>query len=92
MQRSRMNEQLWLQGLYVYEAICDVSPALRAMGAKEPVKYSEEPYPITDKEIEERRKKQAKAKFEQMKTKAEAFAARFNKAIKEEADSNGCNS
>lgn len=83
LQRSRINEQLWLQGLYVYEAILDVSPSLRAMGAKPPEKYPDEPYPITDKEIESRKEKQAKERQEAIKAKAEAFAAKFNKSLRE---------
>lgn len=32
--------------MYIYEALCDVSPSLRALGAKEPLKYSDKPYDI----------------------------------------------
>jgi len=54
----------WEQGLYVYEAICDVSPVLRAFSkAKEPLPYPEKPYGLENniekqtkiKEIEEER-------------------------------------
>ncbi len=83
LQRNRMNEQLWLQGLYIYDAILDVAPALRAMGAKPPEKYPNEPYPVTDKEIEQRKEKQARERQEAIKVKAEAFAAQFNKSIRE---------
>ena len=30
MQQDRKNEELWLQGYYFYEALCDVSPILQA--------------------------------------------------------------
>lgn len=83
LQRNRMNEQLWLQGLYIYDAILDVAPALRAMGAKPPEKYPNEPYPITDNEIELRKEKQAKERQEAIIAKTEAFAAQFNKSIRE---------
>ena len=60
---ERKNQELWLQGLYVYEAICDVAPILQAM-AKKGTKarpYPEQPYAITEKqrkrEAEEREKK-----------------------------------
>ena len=59
---ERKNQELWLQGLYIYEALCDVSPILHAM-AKRGTKarpYPERPYPITEKqrkhEIEEKEK------------------------------------
>lgn len=82
LKRDRINEQLWLQGLYIYDALCDVAPALRAMGAKPPEKYPDEPYPITDKDIELRKEKKAKERQEAMMAKAEAFASNFNKSRK----------
>lgn len=82
LQRERMNEQLWLQGLYIYDAILDVAPALRAMGAKQPEKYPNEPYPITDKEIELRKEKQAKEHQENIIAKTEALAIQINNSMK----------
>lgn len=38
---------IWEQGLYIYEALCDVSPILRAFSkAKKPLQYPEKPYEI----------------------------------------------
>ena len=38
---------IWEQGLYIYEALCDVSPILRAFSkASKPLQYSKEPYEI----------------------------------------------
>lgn len=38
---------IWEQGLYIYEALCDVSPILRAFSkATKPLQYSEKPYEI----------------------------------------------
>jgi len=54
----------WEQGLYVYEAICNVSPVLRVFSkVKEPLPYPEKPYGLENdiekqakiKEIEEER-------------------------------------
>ncbi|MGN0535741.1 MAG: hypothetical protein ACI4IR_07060 [Eubacterium sp.] len=77
LQRNRINEQLWLQGLYIYEAILDMSPALRAMGAQAPEKYVSEPYPITPEECEKREIQKAKEHQEEMKAKTEAFISNF---------------
>lgn len=55
---ERKNQELWLQGLYIYEALCDVAPILHAM-AKKGTKarpYSEKPYAIT--ETQRRREKE----------------------------------
>ena len=80
LQRERDNERLWLQGMYIYEALCDVSPLLRAFARKgtKAIEYSSEPYAITKEEIERRRVEKEKAKYEQIKAKTNAFAIRFN--------------
>lgn len=52
MQLERKNQEMWLQGLYVYEALCDVAPILQAM-AKKGTKarpYPEQPYPVTERQ------------------------------------------
>lgn len=77
IKRRQKNEELWLQGMYVYEAILDASPILHAFAGKnaKPTPYSEKPYPMTAKEIEQQKKereekemKKAKAFFESMVT------------------------
>ena len=57
---EKRNQELWLQGMYIYEALCDVAPILQAM-AKKGTKarpYPEQPYAITARqrrrEIEEK--------------------------------------
>lgn len=52
MRNERRNQELWLQGMYIYEALIDVSPVLHAFarrGAKANP-YSDRPYPITEKQ------------------------------------------
>lgn len=66
IRKDRMNEKLWLQGLYIYDALIKVAPALRAMGASKPQDYPEEPYPLTEKEQTRREKRDEKKRFEQM--------------------------
>ena len=65
---------IWEQGLYIYEALCDVSPILRAISkATKPLQYSEKPYEI-DKYmneyygIDKERKKKEEEKIEIIKT------------------------
>lgn len=80
LQRDRDNERMWLQGMYIYEALCDVSPVLRAFAKKgtKPIEYSTQPYAITKEEIERRHVEKEKAKYEQIKAKTNAFAIKFN--------------
>lgn len=69
MRQKRKNEELWLQGMYIYEALCDVSPILQAFAKRgtKPVPYPDHPYSITTKDMEA--EKERKAKLEQEKAK-----------------------
>ena len=60
---ERKNQELWLQGMYIYEALCDVAPILQAMAKKgtKPRAYSEQPYPITESQ---RRRTEAEREME----------------------------
>ena len=63
MRVERKNQELWLQGVYIYEALCDVSPILQSFAKKgtKPRPYTDQPYPITARqrrrEIEEKERK-----------------------------------
>lgn len=52
IRNERKNQELWLQGLYFYEALCDASPLFHAMAKKgtKAQPYSERPYPITSRQ------------------------------------------
>ncbi len=79
-QRER-NRDLWLQGLYIYEALCDVAPVLQAF-AKRGTKvrpYSQEPYCLSEKEQQEREQEKEKEKMLKLKKIFTAFATSFNK-------------
>ena len=69
MRHQRKNEELWLQGMYIYEALCDVSPIFHAFAKRgtKAVPYPDHPYSITNKEREA--EKERKIKREQDKAK-----------------------
>lgn len=51
--KAYRNWEMWWQGGYIYEALLKVAPVMRAAfgkGKVEPGKYSEEPYPLTQRE------------------------------------------
>ena len=52
LRNERKNQELWLQGLYVYEALCDVAPIMHAMAKKgtKAQPYPERPYSLTEKQ------------------------------------------
>ena len=71
MRIDRKNQELWLQGMYIYEALCDVAPILHSMAKKgsKPQPYSERPYALTEKQ----RKREAEEKERQNVLKAKRF-------------------
>jgi hypothetical protein len=83
IRQRRRNQELWLQGMYVYEAICDCAPLLHAFAKRpKPQPYSSAPYPITPQEVKEKKARDAKAAYEKRKAKVEAWAAHVNGQIK----------
>lgn len=55
IKREMRNEELWLQGAYFFEALCDIAPVICAYpkrGAK-PHEYLKEPFPLHKKTKEE---------------------------------------
>ena len=51
LKQERENYLAWLQGMYIYEALCDVSPLLHAFAKSgtQPRPYSDKPYEFEDK-------------------------------------------
>ena len=52
LRNEKRNEELWLQGMYIYEALCDASPIFQSF-AKRGTKahpYTSKPYPITERQ------------------------------------------
>ena len=87
LKRRRQNEALWLQGMYIYEALCDAAPIFHAFAKKgtKPLPYSKEPYAITETEIRERNEREARLKEERMKAEFAAFAEQIRKKMPKEA-------
>lgn len=79
----KKNQDLWLQGMYIYEALCDVSPVLQAFAKKgtKPTPYSSEPYAITAQQVKEKREREERLRFEKTKAKMASWAARTNSQI-----------
>ena len=81
IRKERVNEELWLQGLYVYEAICDVSPILHAFAKKgtKPQPYSEKPYAITETQHKRAEEEKERKRVEKAKRFMEALMKSNNK-------------
>lgn len=85
MRRERANHEMWLQGMYVYEAICDASPILHAFAKKgtKPHPYAEKPYSLTQKEAERNKVVKEKEVFNKGKKFMEMFMEANNKKFQE---------
>ena len=88
---SRRNQELWLQGMYIYEAICDASPILHAFAKKgtKPYPYTDKPYPLTDNQRERDSVEKEKAVSEKGKKFMEAFMKINNSKFKEASNNDG---
>lgn len=69
LRNERRNEELWLQGMYVYEAVLCVSPVLRAFAKKgsRPLPYPTKPYAITKEAVKVQQDDKEKAAFDKGK-------------------------
>lgn len=87
LKQRRQNQIAWLQGMYIYHALCDVAPIFHAFAKKgtKPTPYVEEPYPITVAEIEERKKQELRKKEARMKAEFAAFAEQMRRKMPKEA-------
>lgn len=58
----------WRQGAYIYDALLRVAPVMRAFGKGkvEPGKYPDEPWPLTQKEAQDREEARQKANIERL--------------------------
>jgi hypothetical protein len=80
MRWDRRNHELWLQGMYVYEAICCCVPVLRAFSKeRRPGKYPAEPYSLNERQKRKREEQKEISTDKKIKDKFEAFMAGFNK-------------
>ena len=77
---------MWKQGMYIYEALCDVSPILHAFSKKgaKPLQYRARPMSEELKENKTEKEKEIEVKNEQLKARiffenwARATKKRFN--------------
>lgn len=83
---KRRNQELWLQGMYFYEALCDASPLFRFTTKKsvKPESYLKEPYPITEAEVREREERERRKKEERLKAEFALFAEQMRKKMSQE--------
>lgn len=93
IKKEQKNEELWLQGAYIYDALCAVSPVLHAFAPRgtKPHPYLDKPYSLTKEKA--RNDEEAKHKVNRQKAKAifEAWAATLDLPSKKGGKDNADN-
>ena len=83
MKRSQKNWELWMQGRYIFDAI--ICAFNGDVNKRYETGYLDEPYPISQKEAEERERRLEKAQYEKdialMKARAEAWNKQFEGVV-----------
>lgn len=85
LRKERMNQEAWLQGAYIYDAIHRLSPILHAFPKKgtKAQPYVEEAYPINKKTVERAEVKKEKAVSQKGLRYMQAYMAQNNKLFEE---------
>ena len=85
IRRERVNQELWLQGMYFYDALARVSPILHSFAKKgtKAQPYVEEAYPINKKKMEDAQLKKEKAKSQKGVRYMQAYMVANNKRFEE---------
>lgn len=87
LKRERKNEEMWLQGLYIYEALLDSAPVLNAFcKTHKPLPYRSEPIPLTEDEVIEMREKEEERKLKENKEKFKELVKELNKKFERKED------
>ena len=68
---ERENQTLWLQGMYIYEAIGDMAPILHAFAKKgaKPTPYPEQPYALNAERKQKAKAREDKKKMDYARTR-----------------------
>ena len=84
LRSKRENANDWRRGLYVYEALVDVSPLLHAFAQKgtKPLPYPKKPYGFDNEKTEE----EVRAEAENTRLKAIAYFKLWGNAVGENFD------
>ena len=83
---QKRNQELWLQGMYIYEALVDITPYLKAFSKGRPKPYPKEPYDLFEEERKAREEREARERYERIKANMAAFAKRYEEQRKKQQE------
>lgn len=90
MKTREQNFNKWLQGMYIYEALCKVAPLFNAFSKKhEPLPYSQEPYPILAEDIKAKQDQKKREEYEKALSSMKARAEAWNKKKRQQKSAGG---
>lgn len=77
VKRSRENVERYEMGAYVYQALCCASPLFLSLAPQGTTAhpYPEDPFPVTQEEVEEQKLKAERRKMEKFKAYMDSFIA-----------------
>ena len=79
LKRRRQNEVLWMQGLYIRDALLSTVGNMFSGKGATPNEYPKEPYPVTAEQVAEKEREEHLQMEERMKADFAALAARMAK-------------
>ena len=85
IRRERFNQEAWLQGMYIYDALARIAPILHAFAKKgtKAQPYVAEAYPIGKKKMEDAQLKKERAKSQKGVRYMQAYMVANNKRFEE---------
>lgn len=85
IRRERFNQEAWLQGMYIYDALARIAPILHAFAKKgtKAQPYVEEAYPINKKKMEDAQLKKERATSQKGVRYMQAYMVANNKRFEE---------
>lgn len=85
LRNEKLNQQAWLQGMYIYDALNKVAPILHAFAKKgtKAQPYVEQAYPISKRSAQEAKENEEKAKAQKGIRFMEAYMVQNNKRFEE---------
>lgn len=91
IRRERLNSEAWLQGAYIYDALCSVSPVLHAFAKNgtKPNPYPDKPYALNEASSKYRMVDEEQKKSETAAQGFAMFAEMFNRKRHERRGING---
>lgn len=90
LKTEKRNLELWLQGMYIYEAIIDIAPILHAFAKKgaKAKPYPSRPYPITEREHKREEETVERAKAEKARRFMDALVVSTQKKFAQKGENN----